>query len=614
MPRFVTNEQVLADVVGQTVPRRFAETVAANADRVALRRKDADGETWHEETWSEYAQIAGRVAAGLRALGVGPDDRVVLMLRNRPEFHAADIGVLLLGATPISIYQSSAPDQIEYLVNHSGAVAAIIEDRGYLARFLSVRAALPRLRHLVLVDAGPVDPGSDGAESDGVTTWAELLEHEPLALGDCLDNLTPDDLATVIYTSGTTGPPKGVMITQRNVCWSVRSMEYLYEAAGVDTSIGWRTVSYLPMAHIAERYCSHYAGISFAMEVTTCPDTSLVASYLGAVKPHFFFGVPRVWEKMSAGINALAGADPELKAKLDRAVDVGHELFELRRAGAVPSAELQAAFEETSPVRDLVKSLVGLDQTVLAGTGAAPIPLSVLRFFDGLAVPISEVYGLSENTGAMSWEVWEHSRFGTVGRALPGATISLAADGEVLLKGGNVFAGYLDDSVKTAETINADGWMHTGDIGILDADGYLKIVDRKKELIITAGGKNISPANLEAAIKAIPIVGQVAVIGEARPFISALLVLDTDAAPAWAAAHDLGPLSLAELAAHPTVIAEVQRGLDAVNERFSNVERVKKFTLLGEEWLPDSDLLTPTMKLKRRGVNARYAAEIDAMY
>jgi long-chain acyl-CoA synthetase len=251
---------------------------------------------------------------------------------------------------------------------------------------------------------------------------------------------------------------------------------------------------------------------------------------------------------------------------------------------------------------------------VLAGTGAAPIPSAVLRFFDGLGVPISEVYGLSENTGPMSWEVWEQSRFGTVGRAIPGDTIALGDDGEVLLKGGNVFAGYLSDPVKTAEAIDAAGWMHTGDIGVLDADGYLKIVDRKKELIITAGGKNISPANLEAAIKGIPLVGQAAVIGDGRPFISALLVLDAEAATAWATGHGLAGVSLTELAAHPDVIAEVQRELDEVNARFSNVERVKKFTLLGEEWMPDSDLLTPTMKLKRRGVNAHYAAEIEAMY
>ncbi len=613
MPRFVSNEQILADVAGQTVPRRFAQTVANHPDRVALRCKNPDGETWHEQTWSDYGHLAGRVAAGLRALGVGPGDRVVLMMRNRPEFHAADIGVLLLGATPISIYQSSAPEQIEYLVAHSGAVAAIVEDGGYLARFLDVRDVIPRLRHLVLIDTGPDDSGPDLGRDD-LVTWVDLVAGEPLALDDCLDNLTPDDLATVIYTSGTTGPPKGVMVTQRNVCWTLRSIELLYDHGGLDTSGHWRAISYLPMAHIAERFTSHYAGIGFVMEVTTCPDTSLVTSYLGAVKPQFFFGVPRVWEKMHAGINALAGSDPERKAMLDRAVDVGHEMYELRRSGGSAGAELRAAFEETEPARALVKALVGLDQVVLAGTGAAPIPAVVLRFFDGLGVPISEVYGLSENTGPMSWEVWEHSRLGTVGRAIPGDTIELAGDGEVLLKGGNVFAGYLEDPVKTAETIDADGWMHTGDIGVLDADGYLTIVDRKKELIITAGGKNISPANLEAAIKAIPLIGQVAVVGEARPFISALLVLDPDVARVWAAAHDLGPMSLVELAAHPAVVAEVQRGLDDVNERYSNVERVKKFILLGEEWMPDSDLLTPTMKLKRRGVNSRYAAEIDAMY
>ncbi len=451
-----------------------------------------------------------------------------------------------------------------------------------------------------------IDPSGLSDEEAGaadVRRWEDLLATEPLDLAAAESRLTPDELATVIYTSGTTGPPKGVQITHANVCWVLEGDRRLAADAGQDRR-GWRLISYLPMAHIAERMLTHYGAAGFGFEVTTCPDIQQMGSYLGATRPQVFFGVPRVWEKMHATIMALVAADNDQRVALLRAVDLGHEVREAARRGEEPSPDVQAAFDETEPTRLLVRQLVGLDAVETALSGAAPLPGEILRFFDGLGIPLVEVYGLSETTGIVTWDLAGHDRPGTVGRAFPGVEVRLEEDGEVLTRGGAVFPGYLDDPVRTAEVLDADGWFHTGDVGRLD-DGYLTIVDRKKELIITAGGKNVSPANLEAALKANPLVGQAAVIGDGRPYVAALVVLDPDAAAAWAGARGLTDIArdLGQLAEHPDLLAEVQKAVDAANSHFSSVEQVRRFRVLPDEWVPDSEVLTPTMKLKRRGVH-----------
>jgi long-chain acyl-CoA synthetase len=597
----VTSADIAAAVAGHTVATRFRDTVRRVPDRVALRWKAGDG--WAEWTWSEYADRACRMAAALSGLGVRHGDRVVLMMRNRAEFHVADIAALLVGATPVSIYNSSAPEQVQYLVEHCGAVAAIVEDVGYLERVLEVRSTLPKLAHVAIID-------DDANVPDEVLRWDSLLATEPLDLDAAAATARQDDLATIIYTSGTTGPPKGVMLDHANIVWTVHCL--VRAMTGVDVEFS-RVVSYLPMAHIAERMTSHYQGIAVAYEVTTCPEPGTVAAYLPEVRPEIFFAVPRVYEKMHAGVRAVTAAHPEQQAALDAAVPVGERAAEYRaRDEALPS-ELAAGYERAKPVLDVVRAQLGLDQVKAAISGAAPLPVEVLRFFRALGVEMSEIYGLSETSGPMTWAPFR-VKIGWVGPPIPGCEVTLADDGEVLARGGNIFRGYLNDPERTAEALDADGWLHTGDIGVFDDDRYLKIVDRKKELIITAGGKNISPANIEAALKAFPLIGQVCVIGDNRPFVSALVVLDPEVAAAWANQHGLEGKTLAELASDPAVIAEIDRNIASANQQFSNVERVKKFTLLGEEWLPDSELLTPTMKLKRRGINQRFAREIEAMY
>jgi long-chain acyl-CoA synthetase len=587
----------------QTLATVFRDTVRAHPDRVALRWKDGDG--WGEWTWSDYADRACRLAASLAGLGVVPGERVVLMMRNRPEFNIADMATVLLGATPVSIYNSSAPEQVQYLASHCGAVVAIVEDVEYLERILKVRDEVPTLDHVAIID-------DDGRAPDDVLHWDALLAAEPLDLDTAAKTAKPDDLATIIYTSGTTGPPKGVMLDHANIVWTVASLLGCWTDDDPDPRRS-RMVSYLPMAHIAERLTSHYQGLVAAFEVTSCPEASQIGKYLAEVRPEIFFGVPRIWEKLHAGVLAVARADPAQQAALDAAIPVGDRVAEFRARGEALPDDLAGELATVQPVLDFVRSLLGLDQIKVAISGAAPLPQEVLRFFRALGVEMSEIYGLSETSGPLTWTPFR-VHVGTVGPPIPGCEVVLADDGEVLGRGGNIFRGYLNDPERTAEALDEDGWLHTGDIGEFDADGYVKIVDRKKELIITAGGKNISPANLEAAFKSFPLIGQACVIGDNRPFVSALLVLDPEVAPPWAAQHGVEGKSLAELAEDPVVLDEVQRNVDDANARFARVEQVKRFVLLGEEWLPDSEELTPTMKLKRRGVHTKYADQIEGMY
>ncbi|HVM41821.1 MAG TPA: AMP-dependent synthetase/ligase, partial [Acidimicrobiia bacterium] len=552
-------------VDGLTVAKAFRRTVEERGDAVALRWQDGDG--WSEWTWNDYADRATRLAAAFRSLGLEPGGRLAIMMRNVPEFHPTDVAALLCGATPFSIYNSSSPEQVQYLVDHSEASIAVVEDVGFLERFLKVRDEMPHLKHLVVLR----DP--DGMAPDDVLSWESLLEHDPVDLAEASEIAQPDDLVTLIYTSGTTGPPKGVMLNHHNVCWTAEGFRHLYP----ESLAGARLVSYLPMAHIAERMVSHYNGLYYGTEVTTCPEASLVGQYLGQVKPELFFAVPRVWEKLHAGILAAVGGDPEKREQLDQALAVGRQYQEARLSGGEIPADVQAAYEQVEPGLSLVRSLVGLDGAKIAFSGAAPITDDVLWFFLSLGVPMSEIYGLSETTGPLTWDPFE-VRVGSVGRAWPGCEVRLADDGEVLGRGGNIFQGYFREPEKTAEALDDEGWLHSGDIGEIDDDGYLCIVDRKKELIITAGGKNISPANVEKELKSLEPIGQAAVIGDRRPYLVALLVLDPDTAPGWAKSLGVEG-SLDELAENETVVAEVTRLVGEVNQQFNNQEQVKKFKL-----------------------------------
>ncbi len=599
----VTRAEIDALVAGQTVPRLFHATVATHPDSVALRWKDG-GSEYRVLTYAEYGDRATRVASALAELGVGRGTRVAMLIGNRPEFHVADMAVLLLGGTPISIYNSSSADQIRFLVHHSRAQVMVVENVGYLERVAAVRDDLPDLAHVVIVD----DP--DGGAGDSVPRWDALLAAEPVDLAVAAQLAEPGDLATVIYTSGTTGDPKGVMLDHANICWTIESTR-LTMGKSLE---GYRLVSYLPMAHIAERMTSHYTGVAFGYELTTCEDIRFLGAALGDTRPQVFFGVPRTYEKMHAVVRSLLAADPAKEAEFDRALELGKLAADARSRGETLAGDLARQWEQAdAAILHPVLQLLGLDAVEVAVSGAAPVPVEILEFFRGLGLPLSEIYGLSETSGPLTWEP-ERVRLGTVGPPIPGLELRLAGDGEVLCRGGNIFRGYLDDPVRTAEALSPDGWLATGDIGELDEAGYLRIVDRKKELIITAGGKNISPANIEAALRAQPLIGQAAVFGDGQPHIAGLLVLDPDVAPAWAAAHRVPDTGFDALARDPVILAEVGREVDEANERFAHAEQVRAWKLLPNEWLPDSDELTPTMKLKRRGVAAKYAREIAELF
>ena len=594
-------EELTASVRGLTAPKQFLDLVREHGDQTALRTMDAPGAAWRELTYAELAERVGQAAAGLRAAGVQPGDRVLLMMRNRPEFHWLDIAAQFLRATSVSIYNSSSAEEIAYLAGHAEARLAIVEGGPFLQRVL--RAA-PNVR---VLDAVYVvgDPGEVTTGDVALHPLDDLLAHGSLDLDELAADTSPDDVATMIYTSGTTGPPKAVMISQFNVVYTVESLR---RTMGYE-EYGKRTISYLPMAHIAERMVGLYIPMRIGFNVATCADIGRLSEYLGAVRPQLMFGVPRVWEKIYNAVMAALAADPDKLTKFNEAVDAALVIKQAERDGTVTKEQTDTWEFLDAVAFSQVRQLVGLDQLELAISGAAPIQRRVLEWYAAIGVPFNEIYGLSETSGPMTWSPFAN-RPGWVGQAIPGVEVRLADDGEICCRGGVVFAGYYQQPDKTAEAI-VDGWFHSGDIGEFSDDGYLRIVDRKKELIITSGGKNVSPANLETALRGIPLVGQAAVIGDNRKYLTALLVLDPEAAKLWAGQHGV---AIRDMGDDQRVIDEVQAGVDEVNEQFAQVEQIKKFTVLTEEWQPDSELLTPTSKLKRRGVNTVFAEQIEAMY
>jgi long-chain acyl-CoA synthetase len=587
-------------MTNQTVPTRFLETVAAHGEVAALRllhdSDEADAPVW---TYRDYAAQVAALAAGLAARGVGRGDRVAIMMRNRPEFHFLDTAVQFLGAIPYSLYVSASAEEVAFVVRHAAARMAVVEDAGLLERFSLARQQESPLADVVVME---------GDGGDGVVPWSALTGEGVADLDALAAQTAPEAAVTVIYTSGTTGHPKAAVITHANVCCAADAM---LARTAIEEPAGLAMISYLPMAHIAERLVSHYVPLLFGTTVHPLSDVNKFADFARVVKPEIVFGVPRVWEKIQQGVLAAAAADPAKAKALHDGIEAALGLAATARQRPLTKEEQDTWDFLDAVAFSTVRELTGLSRAKLAVTGAAPIHADLVDWYRAMRVPLSETYGMSESTGVLTWDPYE-VRPGSAGRALPGVEVRIADDGEVLARGGVVFEGYLDDPQKTAETV-VDGWLHTGDIGTLDDDGYLSIVDRKKELIITAGGENVSPANLEAALKSIPLVGEVCVVGDRQKYPAAVITLDVEYARTWA--QDRAPgATLADLATDPEVTAEVQRGLDTVNQQFTRSYQVKRFVIVPDEWLPDSDVMTPTFKLKRRGVAARYTKEIAGLY
>jgi long-chain acyl-CoA synthetase len=594
---------------GKTVLTNFEETCREVPDAPAHRWKDESG-AWQTHTWAQYRQEVRKAAAGLKAIGFKPGEFAVIMARNRPEHLVADLGVLHARGTPVSLYNTLAPEQVQYIAAHCDAVVAFVEDAGFLAKFVAVRPQLPRLRQIVVINPEGV------ALDDSVIAWSSFMERgedfdrrHPDAFEEWRE-VKPDDLATLVYTSGTTGPPKGVMEAHSNICWMAESFEASIRP------LNQKHISYLPFAHVFERFVGHYGAIRAHAIVHFCPDPTQLFAYAVEVKPTSLIGVPRVWEKLQAGLAAGIQAEPDdaRRNAILGAIEVGRKLARCEQARQEPPPELLAAAERARPVWMAIRSKVGLENIEYAITGAAPINPDVIEFFQALGLRLWEGWGMTECTVGATYNPVDRIKNGSVGVADPGVEMKVAEDGEVLLRGGNLMKGYYKDPEKTAEAIDAEGWLHTGDVGEIDAEGYLKIVDRKKELIITAGGKNISPANLEALLKQHPLIGQAAVIGDRRPYVSALIVLDPEVAPVWARKAGISFSSVADLASDPAVHSEIQKAVDETNRHVSNVEGIKRFTILPADWTAETEELTPTLKLKRRVISQKYGDQIEEMY
>jgi long-subunit acyl-CoA synthetase (AMP-forming) len=581
-----------------TLTEALRRTAANHPEIVAVRWPDDNVSL----TWSELLGRVDALAGGLAKLGIGRGDVVAIMLANRPEFHIADLAAVTLGATPFSIYTTYPAEEIRYLIEDSGARVAIVE-QAFLPLMLEARKELPGLEHVIVVDGEPPEETIALSDVEG---------SNPEFDAESIEGAQPEDVLTLIYTSGTTGPPKGVQLSHHNIMFAAKVTEEI-----INLEPGAKVISWLPAAHIAERMAHHYLPTIFAGTVTCAPNPREILTYLPQVHPTWFFAVPRIWEKLKAGLETMLAGQPEEQRKpIEDAIAAAIQRVRLQQAGEPVPEELEAQVAEADEKYFAgIRAMLGLDQVEGVNVGAAPTPVEVLEFFHALGIELAELWGMSETCGAGTSNRPGEVKIGTVGPPSPGCEIRIADDGEVLVKSEFVMMGYRNQPDKTAETIDRDGWLHTGDIGELDADGYLRLVDRKKEIIINAAGKNMSPANIEAAIKtASPLIGQAICIGDRRPYNTALIVLDADFAPQWAKQQGLEGDTLEGLAGDARIVAAVQEGIDEANTHLARVEQIKKFTIVRGDWLPGGDELTPTMKLKRKPIASKYEADIESMY
>jgi long-subunit acyl-CoA synthetase (AMP-forming) len=606
-------QEIEREIDGRTLCDLLADNAAGDGGDTPAMSWKQDGQ-WRTRSWREHRERVAEAAVGLARLGVGRGDFVAIMASNRPEHLVADQAAVHAGATPSTFYFTLAPEQIRYCAGHCEAKVAVLENRDMLKRWQEIRGELPALRHLVVIEGAEDESGKDG-----VLTWdqviaggREALAADPNAFEELRGKVRPEDAATLLYTSGTTGPPKGVLLTHRNVLFECSALNRMH---GLPK--GGSSVSYLPLAHIAERVLSIYGPLTLRSHVWFCPDPAQAVEYVREARPTLFFGVPRVWEKVRTGINAkIAAEENERRRKLAQgAIATALEVVRRRQRGeAVPLGMRLRHAALDKLVLAKIRKGIGLDRCTFASSAASPLAVDVAEYFAAIGLPLVEVYGMTETTGVATGNPPDRIKIGTVGPAISGVEVRLADDGEVLVRGPVNTPGYFKQEEATRALIDDDGWLRTGDVGELDDDGYLRIVDRKKELIITSSGKNVSPANIEGLLKEHPLVGQALAYGDNRPYVVALVVLDHEMVPAWAARNGIAGATPPELATHEQMLAEVQHAVDAANQRLARAEQVKRFEVLPVEWTAESEELTPTLKLRRRIIHAKYAERIDALY
>ena len=587
--------------MAETIPHLLQRAKSRFGTAPAYHVRTESG--WQATSWSDYADEVRQAAGALVALGVAPQVPVCVLGANQPAWTIFAAGAMTAGSTPAGIYATSSPEECRYIIDHAEAPVVLVQNRAQWEKIAAVRDQLPGLRHIVTM------PGAEAIDDAGVLTWDAFMkmgDNGAASVDERLAGLAPDTPGTFIYTSGTTGRPKAVVLTHANLFWTASA------AAGfIGISTGDRTLSYLPLAHIAEQMFTIHGPVVGGGAVYYSRGIDKLRDDLVEVKPTVFFGVPRVWEKFHAGVEAKLAEATGAKAKIaQQAMTAGRErAAHLNRGEKLPlTLELSTkAFDKV--VYHKVKAALGLDQARFCASGAAPVAKEILEFFAGLGIIIHEVYGQSEDTGPTSFNAPGRTKFGTVGPPLPGVNVKIAEDGEILVQGPNVFAGYYKDPEATAATLQ-DGWLHSGDLGEFDSDGFLSITGRKKDIIITAGGKNVAPKLLEAGIKQHPAVSEAVLIGDERPYIVALVALDTEAATGLMAQKGWSgpPHTSAELR------ADIEAHIEAVNREFGKVAQVKSFAVLPRDLSMAEGELTPTLKVKRSVVAAHFDEVVHEIY
>jgi long-chain acyl-CoA synthetase len=601
-----------ATVHGQdTLPRLFRHVVRERADRVAMREKDLG--IWRGISWREYGERARRVGMGLVALGLRPRDVVSIISDNRPEWLYTDLGVMSVAAIPNGIYTTDSARQVEYIVNDSGTRFFFAEDEEQLDKILEVRDRCPALVKIFVYDM----EGLHGFRDDQVMSFDALLDlgerydrEHPGEFDRLVDQPRPDDLAILVYTSGTTGPPKGAMLSHRNILFQLAYADFITELREGDQQL-----SFLPLCHIAERTFTVFNPLHTGSTVNFAESLDTVPEDIREIAPALFFAVPRIWEKFYSAV-ALRMRDATALGRFayERAIGVGQAIADRRLAGRPVPWHLRLAFRAADfLVLDNLKRSMGLHRARGAATGAAPIAPELIRWYMALGLNMVEVYGQTENTGLATAMPVDRIKLGSVGVARPGTEVRLSPEGEVLLRGPHVFLGYFGKPEKTAETV-VDGWLHTGDVGTLDADGFLRITDRMKDIIITAGGKNVTPSEIENQLKFSPYISDAVVIGDRRKFLSCLVMIDHETVAQFAQEKNVPFSNFASLCRAPEVQDLIRGEIERVNRQLARVETVKQFRLIEQLLTPEDEELTPTMKLRRTFVNVKYKDLIDSMY
>ena len=576
-----------------TISHRLLAQATHRPDEIAYYAK-ANGE-WHPTTWRQYASDVRIAARALCSLGVTRGDQVAILGFNRPEWVIFNHAAMMAGSAAAGIYTTCSAEEVAYIVDHAEARVILIEDDSQWQKIRAKRAQLPLLLHVVAMRGAIL---SDG---DGVLSWDDFMARcshvDDSEIESRLALLQDDDLATLIYTSGTTGPPKGVMLSHRNLAWTASKLIELGGSKSGDCGL-----SYLPLSHIAEQMGTIHLPATSGATVYFAESIERVADNLKDVRPTVFFGVPRIWEKFYAALSSRLSQTTGVKARLiayTQRVCTAVNAYRCRGQALPRLLQLQYRLVDRLVLQKL-KQAIGFDRTRMCISGAAPIGRDIIEFFASIDLVMYEIYGQSEDSGPTAFNLPGQTRFGTVGRPVPGVEVSLADDGEILIRGPNVFLGYFKEPAATADALH-DGWLRSGDLGEFDREGYLSITGRKKEIIITAGGKNIAPKNIEAGIKQSPLVSEVVVIGDRRKFLTALIALNDAAAEAW----QRGGANVRD---------EVQRVVDGVNQQLARVEQVKRFTILPRQFAMDTGELTPTLKIRRKVVDVNFAEQIEAMY